>query len=146
MLLRNALGFEISITKGASSYNILLLLRMPVCAWYRWLGLRPRQLPRNRNLEPIISLFNRANANMADSQSASKTSQMKARLARLWFLCFDIASPENFRLVVDLFCFISLYLPVAVLDQCNSLRQRKRAHERLENSSLFSTLRIEDLR
>ena len=48
------------------------------------------------------------------TRSAPRTSCMNARLVSLLMSCFDNASPEKSCFVVDLVCFISLCLRVAL--------------------------------
>ena len=54
------------------------------------------------------------NANMADHSVVTREELHESEVSQSSVFCFDNASPENSCFVVDLFCFISLCLRVAV--------------------------------
>ena len=54
------------------------------------------------------------NANMADHSVVARDELHESEVSQSLMFCFDNASPEKSCFVVDLFCFISLCLRVAV--------------------------------
>ena len=54
------------------------------------------------------------NANMADHSVVARDELHESEVSQSSMFCFDNASPEKSCFVVDLFCFISLCLRVAV--------------------------------
>ena len=54
------------------------------------------------------------NANMADHSVVARDELHESEVSQSLMFCFDNASPEKSSFVLDLFCFISLCLRVAV--------------------------------
>ena len=92
------------------------------------------------------------NANMADRSVAAWNELHESEASQAWVFCFDNAFIVKSWLFVDLVCFFSLLLRVAVflnatrsdrsvhslplrekVDQCNLLRRKKGVHDRREN-------------
>ena len=54
------------------------------------------------------------NANMADHSVVARDELHESEVSESSMICFENASPENSCFVLDLFCFISLCVRVAV--------------------------------
>ena len=61
------------------------------------------------------------NANMADHSVVARDELHESKVSEASMICFENASPENSCLVLDLFCFISLCVRVAVF--LNAMRR-----------------------
>ena len=72
-----------------------------------------KNLLRGVWLTPVL-LFHTPNANMADHSVVARDELHESEVSEAWMICLENASPENSCLVLDLFCFISLCVRVAV--------------------------------
>ena len=102
------------------------------------------------NMFPLFLLSYTPNANMADHLVGAWNEVHESKASQASVFCFDNAFLQKSCLFVDLVCFFSLCLRVAVflnatrsdrsvhclllrekVDQCNSLRRKKGVHELL---------------
>ena len=66
------------------------------------------------NVQFVVCSPHTPNANMADHSVIARDELHESEVSQSSMFCFENASPENSYFVVDLFCFISLCLRVAV--------------------------------